>query len=139
VTKGRKQADKPRPVTLYYCCGGYVAKGNAVCPRVLVGKAALEGGVIDAARKHLDEMVSAKGAAIRNGMRSAGIDPAQADSIIGWARRAISMLAGPIDPGPAQRILRAIIEQIVFDPGTSACRIAFRAIPDLETDPTIAA
>ena len=139
VTKGRRQPDRPRPVTLYYCCGGYVAKGNAVCPRALVGKAALEGAVIDAARKHLDTVGSTKGAAIRDGAKNAGIESDQARSIIAWARRASAMLAAPIDPGPAQRILRAIVEQIVFNPETSACRITFRAIPDLENDPTLAA
>jgi hypothetical protein len=38
VNKGRKQPGKERPVTLYYCCGGYITKGNGVCKRALISR-----------------------------------------------------------------------------------------------------
>jgi DNA invertase Pin-like site-specific DNA recombinase len=64
LTKGRKRPDAKQVETLYYCCGSYVTKGNAVCQRALVKKEAIESVVVESVRKHLDEIVATRGARI---------------------------------------------------------------------------
>jgi hypothetical protein len=207
VHKGRKRPGEKRIETLYYCCGGYVTKGNSVCERALVGKADLERIVIDVARAHLDGIV-AKGRdgvlasialggeacqgrpdheimseiaarrkrveelidsltpdmksviapkirqlrseiaeleAERQGHRtsgSSGTMQARAASILAWANQARASLRAPLDtmdPASTRGRLRALVKGILLDPDTMTCRISFRAIVDLENDPTIAA
>ena len=69
VKKGKKK-DGSKPVeTHYYCCGGYITKGTAVCKRHLFSRAMFEDYVLDrigqrlerylkaGGRKHLERMV----------------------------------------------------------------------------------
>ena len=47
TTKGRKRKDGTAVKTRYYCCGGYISKGNAVCKRSVIAQEALENWVLD--------------------------------------------------------------------------------------------
>ena len=62
TTKGRKKPGEKRIETFYYCCGGYVAKGNAVCGRALVPKDEFENAVLDGVRDHLHQFITTDGA-----------------------------------------------------------------------------
>jgi len=47
IQKGRKRLDGSNVKTLYYCCNGYVTKGQKVCKRHLIGKEKLEQWVVE--------------------------------------------------------------------------------------------
>jgi hypothetical protein len=204
VRKGRKKPGERQIETLYYCCGGYIAKGNAICERSLVSKEAFERLVVNAARKQLENLAGARGAPADLNAGPTGREPcrteeitaqlsdrkrrlgelvdmltpdlkdvlrpkildlraeiaglehdldrrpaigtgrhdgarATAASIAAWADRANAMLGVTTSAAMIRAVLRAIVKQIVIDPETRRSRIEFRAIPDLENDPTIAA
>ncbi|MBC8466074.1 recombinase family protein [bacterium] len=46
VNKGRRKKDGSNVKTFYYACGGYVSKGNSVCPRQVISKEWLETWVV---------------------------------------------------------------------------------------------
>jgi len=53
VNKGRRRKDGSNVKTLYYACGGYVNKGNAVRQRRVIRKEWLEGWIVD----HIESML----------------------------------------------------------------------------------
>jgi len=61
VHKGKKRKDGSPVVTYYYCCGGYIAKGAAVCSGDLIPKAALEDAVIAAVQDGLAQWTTPQG------------------------------------------------------------------------------
>jgi site-specific DNA recombinase len=64
VNKGRKKPGLTRPVTLYYCCGGHIAKGNAVCKRALVSLAEFEATILDQVGAQIQEFLTTGGAPV---------------------------------------------------------------------------
>ena len=61
TTKGRGGKNGPKVRTSYYVCGGYVAKGNSVCPRVFYRQDILDKLVLDEIGARLRSYLSAEG------------------------------------------------------------------------------
>ncbi len=61
ITKGKRRKDGRKVRTSYYVCGGYVAKGNSVCERVLYRQDALDKLVLDEIGGRLRSYLSADG------------------------------------------------------------------------------
>jgi DNA invertase Pin-like site-specific DNA recombinase len=68
--KGKRKPGQKRIETLYYCCGGYIRRGNAGCPRALVGKDDLEDAVMNVAQEYLTQFVESNGAKMLAGLIS---------------------------------------------------------------------
>ncbi len=58
VRKGRRRKDGSQVKTKYYACGGYVAKGNAVCERSVVRKDAVEHMLLEQVGQGLREFLA---------------------------------------------------------------------------------
>ena len=80
IGKGRKKPGQRRIETFYYACGGYVRKGNAVCPRALVAKDEFEVTVVKEVGRYIQEFVSSGGAALLAGLLSEVARPEQAQA-----------------------------------------------------------
>jgi len=61
IHKGKRKKDGSRVLSLYYCCGGYIAKGASVCSRGSVPKEPLEDSVIRAVGKHIQKWLGPGG------------------------------------------------------------------------------
>jgi hypothetical protein len=62
--KGKRKEGQKRIETLYYCCGAYIRRGNAGCPRALIGKKDLEDAVMQVAQEHVAAFVESGGEAL---------------------------------------------------------------------------
>ena len=62
--KGRKKPGEKRIATFYYCCGSYVAKGNAICSRALVRREEFERQLVDGAAEQIRAFVATGGSEI---------------------------------------------------------------------------
>jgi DNA invertase Pin-like site-specific DNA recombinase len=64
VNKGRKKPGQTRPVTLYYCCGGHISKGNAVCKRALIPLPEFDAAILEQAEAQIRDFLAGGGAPV---------------------------------------------------------------------------
>ncbi len=75
IAKGRKKASDKAISTFYYCCGGYVHYGNAVCRRTLLVKDEVEDSLITEVIEHIRSYLADGGAALLERMMGAEMKP----------------------------------------------------------------
>jgi hypothetical protein len=61
VNKGKRRKDGSRVRTLYYQCGGYTAKGTAICSKAPIPKEVIEKSVLDAIRSNVQDFMGKGG------------------------------------------------------------------------------
>ena len=90
VTKGKRRKNGEKIRTSYYVCGGYVAKGNSVCERVLYRQDALDKLVLDEIAGRLRSYLAPSGLDVLRRMireSQSGVPPvfrATAKLSLGW-------------------------------------------------------
>ncbi len=80
VGSSKHRKDGTRIKSFYYCCGGHVMQGNAVCKKFLVVKDALEELLLDAVRARLAALLAGEGESLLRGyvqeeIERQGVDP----------------------------------------------------------------
>ncbi len=64
VNKGKKRLDGTRTKTRYYLCGGYAAKGNAICVKAPLAKDLIDDALLKAIRENVGAFLDAGGDAV---------------------------------------------------------------------------